>query len=184
MSENSINKDKDEQKNNLSLSTINEALYDIFNNKNCLINNFLLKNENINSDYIIDIKESKIFNFFLVCIIKTTKIRDILKYIKLNKSFYIKNKDHILLKQKTKDLSAKIKLSLPKFINICIFNSNKLCKILNFTNEKLTIKLFELIHIFFLNNMIDKENLVNIMRLKLISCLYKEDDNEYNEEFL
>ena len=149
MSENSINKEKDEQKNNLSLSKINEALYDIFNNKNCLINNFLLKHENINSDYIIDIKESKIFNFFLVYIIKTTKFRDVLKYIKLNKSFYKKNKDYILLKQKAKDLSAKIKLSLPKFLNICIFNSNELCKILNYTNEKLTIKLFELIHIFF-----------------------------------
>ena len=184
MSENSINKEKYEQKNNLSLSKINESLYDIFNNKNCLINNFLLKNENINSDYLIDIKESKIFNFFLVYIIKTTKFRDVLKYIKLNKPFYKKNKDHILLKQKAKDLSAKIKLSLPKFLNICIFNSNELCKILNYTNEKLTIKLFELIHIFFLNNMIDKENLVNILRLKLISCLYKEDDNEYNEEFL
>ena len=35
-----------------------------------------------------------------------------------------------------------------------------------------------------MNNIIDKENLVNILRLKLISCLYKENDNEYNEEFL
>ena len=184
MSEKPGNKEKDENNNYISLSTINTTLYDLFNNKNYLINNFLLKNENLNSDYIIDIKEINIFNLFLIYTVKTTKFKDIFKYIKLNTIFYKKNKDHIQLNQKTIELSPKIKLSLPKFLNICIFNSNKLCKLLNMTNKQLTIKLFELIQIFFLNNIIDKENLVNILRLKLISCLYKENDNEYNEEFL
>ena len=185
MSENSLNNEKDIKNKNFSLASINIKLYEIFNNKNYLINNFLLKNEKLSSDYIIGLKETNIFNFFLLYTIKTTKYRDVFKYIRLNINRYKKNKSYILLNQNTKGLYSKIKFSLPKFLNICIFNSYKICEILNYNdNKKFTKKIFELIQIYFLNNLIDKENLVNIIRLKLISCLYKEDDNEYNEEFL
>ena len=184
MSQASFKNDEEKNNNKLSLSSINNKLYDIFNNKNYLINNFLLKKEKIDSDYIIDLKEMNIFNFFLICIIKTTKYKDILKYLKLNINKYKKNNDYIILNSKTKAFFTKIKYSLPKFLNICIFNSNHLSKILNINNKKLTERIFELIHFYFLNNLIDNENLLNIIRLKLISSLYKDDENEFSEEFL
>ena len=90
MSQASFKNDEEKNNNKLSLSSINNKLYDIFNNKNYLINNFLLKKEKIDSDYIIDLKEMNIFNFFLICIIKTTKYKDILKYLKLNINKYKK----------------------------------------------------------------------------------------------
>ena len=184
MSEKTLHNDNEIKDNALSLLTINNNLYVIFNNRNYLINNFLLKNENISSDYIIDLKEIDLFNLFLISIIKTKKFSHISKFLKLNKEFHKKNNDYIILNKNTRDLYEKLKLSLPKFLNICIFNSNDLCKIFNYNNKKFTNKLFELIQIYYLNNLIDRENLINIIKLKLISCLYEEDTKEYNNDFL
>ena len=184
MSQKPLNNNQETINNYISLSSINPKLYDIFYNRDYLINNFLLKNEKLNSDYLIDLKEKNIFNLFLIYIIKTTKFKDILKFLKLNINFYKKGNTHVVFKNKVKELFQKLKLTLPKFLNICIFNSYDLCQILNYDNKIFTKKLFELIHIYFLNNLIDKDNLINIIRLKLISCLYKENDNEYNEDFL
>ena len=184
MSQKPLNNNQETINNYISLSSINPKLYDVFYNRDYLINNFLLKNEKLNSDYLIDLKEKNIFNLFLIYIIKTTKSKDILKFLKLNINFYKKGNTHVVFKNKVKELFQKLKLTLPKFLNICIFNSYDLCQILNYDNKIFTKKLFELIHIYFLNNLIDKDNLINIIRLKLISCLYKENDNEYNEDFL
>ena len=96
MSLNSINNSQKNINNEISLSSINPKLFDIFNNRDYLINNFLLKNKNLNSDCLIDLKEKNIFNLFLIYIINTAKI---LKMLKLNIIFYKKGKDHIVLIQ-------------------------------------------------------------------------------------
>ena len=89
MSTQSVNKVQDN--NNISpLSKINKELYEIFNNRIYIINNFLLKNENLKSDQIIDLKELDLFNFFLICLSKTSKIRAIKTFLKLNKEYYKK----------------------------------------------------------------------------------------------
>ena len=66
------------KENDISLSTMNHTLYEIFNNKD------QDKNLNIDSD------SNKIINFFLISIIKTTKIREIKKLLKINKQYYNK----------------------------------------------------------------------------------------------
>ena len=171
--------------NNISsLSKINKELYEIFNNRIYIINNFLLKNENLKSDQIIDLKELDLFNFFLIYLIKTSKIREIKAFLKLNKEYYKKNNDHIIFNKRTIELYDKLKLLLPKFFNICIFNSYNLCKFISNDNKKFVQKIFELIRIYYLNNLIDDDSLINIIRLKLISCLYKEDANLFNKEIL
>ena len=182
MSQKSIN--NSQTNNEISLSSINPKIYDVFNNRDYLINNFLLKNKNLNSDYLIDLKEKNIFNLFLIYIIKTTKYKDILKLLKLNINFYKKGKDHIVFKNNTEELFKKLQLILPKFLNICIFNSYELSKLLNYDNKTFTQKIFELIHIYYINNIIDSFNLINIIKLKIISCLYNENNNEFNEDFL
>ena len=184
MTEKSPNIENEKKDNEISLSSINQKLYDIFHNKNYLINNFILKYEKVNSDYIINYKEIRLFNVFLIYIIKTTKTRDILKYLGLNKEYYKKKNTHIILNESTRELYTKLRLCLPKFFNICIFNSLELSKLLNYNNKIFTKKIFELIQILYLNNLIDKTNLINIIRLKLITCLFKGDFNEYNEDFL
>ena len=165
--ENEINED-----NKISLLTINQKLYNIFNNKIFTINKLLLKYEKTNSNHIIDSKEIKLFNFFLLYIVKTLKSRDILKLLRLNHSFYKKNKEYIHIKN-SNELCNKINIILPKFLIICIFNSCEICHFLNYNSKKFTAKLFELIQIYYLNNLIDKDNLINIIRLEIISCLFK-----------
>ena len=167
-----------------SLSKINKELYEIFNNRIYIINNFMLKNENLKSDQIIDLKELDLFNFFLIYLTKTSKIREIKAFLKLNKEYYKKNNDHIIFNKRTIELYDKLNQLLPKFFNICIFNSYNLCKFINYDNQKFVQKIFELIRIYYLNNLIDDDSLINIIRLKLISCLYKEDANLFNKEIL
>ena len=171
--------------NNISsLSKINYELYEIFNNRIYIINNFLLKNENLKSDLIIDLKELDLFNFFLISLLKTSKIREIKTFLKLNKEYYKKNNDHIIFNKRTSELYDKLKLLLPKFFNICIFNSYNLCKFIKYDNKNFIKKIFELIRLYYLNNLIDDDSLINIIRLKLISCLYKENANLFNKEIL
>ena len=70
--------------NYISLSTMNHTLYEIFNNKD--------QDKNLN----IDSNSNKIINFFIISIIKTTKIREIKKLLKLNKKYYNKKTDLII----------------------------------------------------------------------------------------
>ena len=71
MSQKELFETQEEDNNNdyLFLSKINYELYDMFNNRIYLINNFLLKDEKIKSEFIIDLKEMNFFNFFLIYII-------------------------------------------------------------------------------------------------------------------
>ena len=96
----------------------------------------------------------------------------------------MKYQNQITLNHKLKTKFEYLKLLMPKFLNICIFNFNALSKILNLSNKSLTKKLFELVQIFYLNEIIDDENLINIIRLKIISCLCKENNIEYSDELL
>ena len=169
MNEKTINNENEiKGDNQISLLVINKELYNIFNNKNYAINIFLSKNEKIKSTYLIDLKEMKLFNYFLLYLIRASKARNIFKFLELNKLFYKKNNDQIILVENANNKYNKIKLILPKFFMICIFNSYELGKFLNYNNKEFTEKIFELIQIYYLNNLIDKESLVNIIRLKII----------------
>jgi len=183
MSQNELFETQEEDNNNnyLILSKINYELYDMFNNRIYLINNFLLKDEKIKSEYIIDLKEMNFFNFFLIYIIKTRKNRIIKNFLKLNKAYFRINNNKII---NADGLYNKLRLLLPKFLIICIFNSYELSAIIKVNNNKFTKTIFEIIQIYYSNNIIDNENLINIIRMKLISSLYKEDNKIFNKEFL
>ena len=173
--------EEDNNNNYLFLSKINYELYDMFNNRIYLINNFLLKDEKIKSEFIIDLKEMNFFNFFLINIIKTRKNRTIENFLKLNNSFFKVNNNTI---KKAGGLYNKLRLLLPKFLIICNFNSYELSKIIKVNKKTFTKAILELIQIYYLNNVIDNENLINIIRMKLISSLYKEENKIFNKEFL
>ena len=164
--------DNNKNNNTISLSELNPRLTAIFqfNNKkpNSLIN--------------ISEQESKIFNFFLISIIKTKNFQNIKKFLKLNKQYYTKIIDHIILNIKKTPKSFHELLS--KFLIICIFNSNELSKILKYDKKIFVKKLFELINIFYLNSIIDKNDLIYILKLTIISCLNKEEQDIFNEELL
>ena len=162
------------EKNNISISKIFEELNEIFN----------IKNYNQIKPSILNDKEVKIFHFVLNWLKKTTKYKDIKKLINLNKKYFKKNNDHIILNVdlKTKNLS---KILIFKFFTICIINSYKLYKILNYDNKKIFIqKLYQLIQIYYVNNIIDKECLVKILKLELMNCFYKEEERVFNEDLL
>ena len=173
--------EEDNNNNYLLLSKINYELYDMFNNRIYLINNFLLKDEKIKSEFIIDLKEMNFFNFFLIYIIKTRNNRVIGNFLKLNKPIFRVNNNQI---KKADDLYNKLRLLLPKFLIICIFNSYELSKIIKVSNKKFTKTIFGIIQIYYLNDLIDNENLTNIIKMKLISSLYKDDNKIFNKEFL
>ena len=75
-----------------------------------------------------------------------------------------------------------MQLILPKFLNIWIFNSYEF-KLLNYDNKTFTQKIFELIHIYYLNNIIDIFNLINIIKLKKNHIYIKKIIMNY-EDFL
>ena len=173
--------EEDNNNNYLFLSKINYELYDMFNNRIYLINNFLLKDEKIKSEFIIDLREMNFFNFFLIFAIKTKKNSPIRDFLKLNKAYFRLNNNQI---KKADVLYNKLRLLLPKFLIICIFNSYELSKIIKVNNNQFTKTIFEAIRIYYLSNLIDNENLINIIRMKLISSLYKEENKIFNKEFL
>ena len=184
MSQKELFETQEEDNNNnnyLLLSKINYELYDMFNNRIYLINNFLLKDEKIKSEFIIDLKEMNFFNFFLIYILKTRKNSPIENFLKLNKAYFRLNNNQI---KRADGLYYKLRLLFPKFLIICIFNSYELSKIIKVNKKTFTETIFEIIQIYYLNNLIDNENLINIIRMKLISSLYKEDNKIFNKEFL
>ena len=98
MNEKLINNENENKEDNISLKSVNHKLYDIFNNKNYAIYIFLLKNEKINSKYIIESKDIKPFNLWLIYLVKTSKARDVSQLLKINKSYYKKNKNILFSK--------------------------------------------------------------------------------------
>jgi len=155
------------KENNNSLSKMNHTLYEILNNKE--------QSQNLN----IDTDSNKIFNFYFILVIKTTKIKDIKKLLKINKKYYKKNKDHIIfnVNASMKKLS---KVLLTKLLSICIINSNEISPFLDCDKKIFIKKLFELIQIYYLNGIIDKNNFVNILKYELIKCFNKEANSNNN----
>ena len=180
MSENEYN-NKNIKTNNISLSKHNHELYEIFHNHNSKQKSLFIIDKNE--------KEKKIFDYFLISILKTKKIRNFKQFINLHKKYYINNNNHnynkLLFKIKknnnTKKLYEKI---LSKFLYILTFKSNQICKILNINKNNYENKIFELIQIFFLYNLIDNTNLVSILELKILQSLYLDENIDIYEESL
>ena len=152
------------KENDISLSTMNHTLYEIFNNKD------QDKNLNIVSD------SNKIINFFLISIIKTTKIREIKKLLKINKQYYNK-KAELIIFNANNNIKKISKVFLTKLLTICIINSNALSPFLDFDKKIFVKKLFELIQIYYLNGIIDKNNFVNILKYELKKCFNNNNSN-------
>ena len=158
MSENSITKEM----------ITKEQINSLFIEETELINSLLSIDEKLKSEYLINPQDKKIFNFLLTYFRKSQKLLDIkaiLRHKKISRVLYYK----INLEEYNK----KINLILSKFFQICIFNSSKIGPILGYKKENFTKKIFHLIKRYYLLNLLDKECIVNIIRLKLYSCFNK-----------
>ena len=107
-----IARDNNKNNNNISLSELNLRLTAIFQ----------FNNKKPNSLTNISKQESKILNFFLLSIIKTYNFQNIKQFLKLNKQYYTKNLDHIILN--IKETPKNFHELLSKFFIIFIFNFN------------------------------------------------------------
>ena len=99
----------------------NNELYEIFHNQNSKEKSFFITGTN----------ESKIYNYFLISILKNTKMQKLKQFISFNQKYYIKNnniKNKLLLKIKKENNNSKnlYENILSKFLYTSIFNSNKI----------------------------------------------------------
>ena len=167
MSKNSLKKEK----------ILNEEeLSSIFNDKRVIINFLLKLNEKIKQEYLISEQDIKFTKLLLAYFLKFRKLREIKVLLTLAKS------KNIIFVKKFDESNQKMNCILSKFMLVCSFNSSEISKIFRYNNESFIIKIFNLIKIFYLNDLIDKGNLENIIRLKLYSCFYqsKEDISIFN----
>ena len=170
------NNNKSIKSNNIFLSIKNYELYEIFHNHNSKENSLFFLN---------DKEETIIFNFFLISIIKTKKIRNFKQWIKLHNNHNNNNICKLLIKIQENNNSKKLyEKLLSKFFYILIFKSNQICKILNMNNKNYENIIFELIQIFYLYNLIENKNLVSMLELKILQSLYSDENIDNYEESL
>ena len=172
-------KNKSIKPNYIFLLKKNNELYEIFHNQNSKEKLFFIPGTN----------ESKLYNYFLISFLKNTKIQKLKQFISYNKKYYIKNNNinnKLLLKIKKDNNNSKnlYENILSKFLYTSIFNSNKISKILNLNKNLFEKKISELIQIFFLYNLIENTNIISILKLKILSSLYTNENNDINEESL
>ena len=155
-----------------------EQLFSIFNEETEVINSLLSQDEKLKKEYLINPNDKKIFNFLLLYLRKSEKLYDIkviLRHKKLSR--------HLMFLKNFENNNQKVNLILSKFFLICIFNSSEICKIFGYKKENFSKKIFLLIKAHYLHNLIDKENIVNIIRLKLYFCFYEEKFTSHIREF-
>ena len=147
----------------------NEILFSIFNDKTEKLNNLLSKEGKLNQDFLINSHDKNFFNFLLLFFRKTEKLRDI-KVILRHRNIC----NHLKFDEKIKNYSEKLKIILSKIFLICISNASGLCSLFGYKKENFIKKIYHLIRIYYLNNLIDNEFLVNIIRLELYRCFNDE----------
>jgi len=155
-----------------SLFISEEKINQIFNDKTELINSLLSISTKLSQDFFINAKDKKIIKFLLKYFKRSGKLNDIkaiLRHKKICKGLiYVK---------KINQYQEKIKTFLTKFFLILIFNSSELKPFFCYNKDNIIKKIFHLMRIYYLHNLLDNENLLNIMRLKLYSCFYNERYN-------
>ena len=149
-----------------------EKLYNIFFDKSETINSLLSIDTKLSKDFLINSKDEKIFNFLIKYFKRSGKLRDfkaILRHKNICKG--------LIFKSKINQYQNMTKIYLTKFFLICIFNSSELLPIFGYKNENIIIKLFHLLRVYYLHNLLDNENILSIIRLKLYPCFYGENYN-------
>ena len=168
MSDNKINPIKDNSTNYSPLSKIGQDIYELFH-----------INANVNLFSNLDLQQINLYDFFIISIIKMSNINNFQKLLIINKNFLKKNNSHIIFYKKIKNKEL-FKLLLSRFLIIEILNSNKFSKIFNIDKKRFSKNIFELLKLFFLNNLIENNDFLKIIKLKIISCL---NDNEINNNY-
>ena len=146
-----------------------EKLFNIFFDKSETINSLLSIDTKLSKDFFINSTDKKIFNFLIKYFRRSGKLRDfktILRHKNICKGLIFKNKIH--------QYQNMTKIFLTKFFLICLFNSSELLPIFGYKNENIIIKLFHLLRVYYLHDLLDNGNILSIMRLKLYSCFYGE----------
>ena len=165
MSENSINKEK-------LLFISEENINKIFNDKVETINALLLIDSKLKQEFLINSTDKKIFKFLIKYFKRSGKLKDmkvILRHKNICKGLVFNNKIN--------QYQEKSKIFLSKIFLIFIFNSSELLPVFGYKKENFIIKIFHLLRIYYLHNLLDNENLLSIIRLKLYSCFYNENYN-------
>ena len=150
-----------------------EIFFSIFNDKTDKLNELLSKEGKLKQEFLINSRDKKIFNFLLLFFRKTGKLRN-LKVILRHRNIC----NHLKFDEKIKNYSEKLKIFLSKFFLICISNASGLCTLFGYKKENFTKKVYHLIRIHYLNNLIDNDYLVNIIRLELYYCFNDESKSK------
>ena len=131
--------------------------------------------ENLNrpdTNYLITLRDIKIFQFFFKYIFKSLKFKDINVLFRLkNKKIRCKNESSN--NDKLNNLFEKSKFIIPKFINFCLFNHIQLTKIFHKSGSFLLDNILKITKILFLNDFIRDNDFNMIIFLQSILCLYK-----------
>ena len=151
-------------------------LYSIFNDKTDLLNELLAKDEKLKPEFIINLQDRKIFNFLLIYFKKSGKLRD-MKVIMRHRNIC----KHLIFNKRIEEYSIELKYILAKIFHIFLLNSSELCSIFGYKKENFIKKIFHLIRVYFLNNILTKENLTHIIRLSIYECFHDEKNNNNNE---
>ena len=129
---------------------------------------------------MINSRDKILFNFLIKYLRKTKKLNEIIIIIFKRIKIIHKN---LILNQKIKHYQNKLQIFIPKIFSFLIMNSAKLFNIFRCNNpDDFITKLFLLIKVYYLNNLLDNESLLNIIRIKLYACFY--DEENYNIEEL
>ena len=146
-----------------------EQIYSLFIDNIEVINFLLSYNEKLNQKYLFNSKDKKLFNFLFTYYIKYSTLSDIKAILRHKKIFKL-----LIFKKNLEKFKEKIHIILSKFFQINIFNPSGLCLFFKYKKDNFTKKLYHLIRIYYLNHLLEKESLVNMIRLKLYSCFNDE----------
>ena len=137
------------------------------------INNFYLNHfKEIDNLYFITNDDIKLIKFIFNYFFNFIKYKDFQKNLKN----YPKNNNENISYHKI----IKSNRLMVKFINFCILNSSKLSEYIYDNKENLNQNIYILIKNFFLNEIISVDDMNVILILKLIICLYDENNNIQN----
>ena len=165
MSENSIN-------NDAILFISEENINKLINDKIETINSLLSINKKLSKDFCIISKDKNIIKFLIKYFKSSGKLKDI-KAILRQRNI----RKGLIFTNKINQYQEKIRIFLTKIFLIFIFNSSELKPFFGYKKENFIIKIFHLLRIYYLHNLLDNENLLSIIRLKLYSCFYNEKYN-------
>ena len=133
----------------------------------------------LDTNYLINQKDIKIFHFIFKYLFKSLKFKEFL--------FFFHFRDKIIISKQnpekninSKNSIEKINYLISKFINFCLLNHAKIADLFHMSNSYLFDNILKITKIFFLNNFINEKDLQMILYIQIILSLYKNNEKSIN----